>query len=117
MSLLFGYASDMELVEEDVDMDGNRIFDLPDPTTGSEAVTKGYADKHYSGGGGGDKGDTGPQGPKGDKGDTGLQGPTGPQGPQGPKGEREIPDPKVKRETKGITDRKVTNEIPDWADR
>ena len=33
MSLLFGYASDLELVEEDVDMNGNRIVDLPEPTT------------------------------------------------------------------------------------
>ena len=85
MSLLFGYASDLELVEENVDMDGNRIFDLPDPVEDSEPVTKDYADKHYSGsGGGGDKGDTGLQGPKGNKGDIGPRGPTGPQGPQGP---------------------------------
>ena len=51
MSLLFGYASDLELVEEDVDMDGNRILDLPEPTEDSEPVTKGYAEKHYLGGG------------------------------------------------------------------
>ena len=50
MSLLFGHAPDLELVEEDVDMDGNRIVDLPEPTTDSEPVTKGYADKHYLGG-------------------------------------------------------------------
>ena len=43
MSLLFGYASDLELVEQNVDMDGNRIFDHPDPTENSEPVTKGYA--------------------------------------------------------------------------
>ena len=48
-------------------MDGNRIFDLPDPMEDSEPVTKGYADKNYVGGGGA----VGPQGPKGDKGDTG----------------------------------------------
>ena len=73
MSLLFGYASDLELVEENVDdMDGNRILDLPEPTEDSEPVTKGYADKHYLGGG-----TTGPQGQKGDKGDTGQTGPTG----------------------------------------
>ena len=41
MSLLFGYASELELVQEDVDMDGNRIFDRPDPTEDSEPVTKG----------------------------------------------------------------------------
>ena len=40
MSLLFGYASDLELVEEDVDMDGNRILDLPETTEDSEPVTK-----------------------------------------------------------------------------
>ena len=33
MSLLFGYASDLELVQEDVDMDGNKIVDLPEPVT------------------------------------------------------------------------------------
>ena len=32
MSLLFGYASDLELVEENVDLDGSRILDLPEPT-------------------------------------------------------------------------------------
>ena len=31
MSLLFGYASDLEVVQEDVDMDGNRIVDLLEP--------------------------------------------------------------------------------------
>ena len=71
MSLLFGYASDLELVEQNVDMDGNRIFDHPDPTENSEPVTKGYADKHYSGGGSGATGPQGPRGQKGDKGDAG----------------------------------------------
>ena len=33
MSLLFGYASDLELIQEDVDMDGNKIVDLPEPVT------------------------------------------------------------------------------------
>ena len=100
MSLLFGYASDLELVEEDVDMDGNRIFDFPDPTEDGEPVTKGYADKHYSGGGG-DQGDTGPQGPKGDKGDTGPQGPIGPQGPQGPQGSKGDTGPRGPKGDKG----------------
>ena len=63
MSLLFGYSSGLETIEEDIDMNGNRIIDLPSPTTDSEPVTKGYADTHYSGG-------SGQQGPKGDKGDT-----------------------------------------------
>ena len=50
MSLLFGYASDLELVEENVDMDGNRIIDLPEPTTDSEPVTKGkrYVDREVT---------------------------------------------------------------------
>ena len=85
-------------------MDGNRIVDLPEPTTDSEPVTKRYADKNYLGGGTtspqgprgqkGDKGDTGSQGPqgplgqKGDKGDVGPRGATGSQGPQVPSGPR-----------------------------
>ena len=97
MSLLFGYSSDIQ--EEDLDMNNNKIINLPNPSTGSEPVTKSYADTHYSGGGSGqrgpkgDKGDTGSQGPKGDKGDTGSQGPkgdkgdTGSQGPKGDKGD------------------------------
>ena len=97
MSLLFGYSKD---IEEDINMNGYKITDLPSPSTNSEPVTKGYTDTHYSSGGGsgqrgpkGDKGDTGPQGPKGDKGDTGSRGPkgdkgdTGPQGPKGDKGD------------------------------
>ena len=117
MSQLFGYASDLELVEQNVDMDGNRIFDLPDPTEDSEPVTKGYADKHYSGGGG-DKGDTGPQGPKGDKGDTGPQGPQGPTGPQGPQGPTGSTwDQGDRRETKEIPDQKGTREILGLVDR
>ena len=82
MSLLFGYSSNLETIEEDIDMNGNKIIDLPSPMSNSEPVTKGYADTHYSGGGGpkGDKGDIGPQGPKGDKGDTGPQGPKGDKG-------------------------------------
>ena len=116
MSLLFGYSSEVQ--EGDLDMDNHKIINLPDPSTGSEPVTKSYVDTHYSGGGGGQrgpkggKGDTGPQGPKGgtgpqeakggtgaqgskgDKGDVGLQGPKGSKGykgdtgPQGPKGDK-----------------------------
>ena len=72
MALLFGYSSGLNSIEEDIDMNGNRIIGLPSPSIDSEPVTKGYADTHYSGGGGvsqgpqGPKGDTGPQGPKGD---------------------------------------------------
>ena len=103
MSLLFGYSSsssDLKNIGEDIDMNENRIIDLPNPLEDDEPVTKGYADTHYSGGDKGDtgaqgdkgdKGDIGPQGPKGDKGDIGPEGPkgdTGAQGPQGPKGDR-----------------------------
>ena len=64
MSLNFGYSPCLGTIKEDIDMNGNRITDLPSPASDSEPVTKGYADTHYSGGGG-------QQGPKGDKGDTG----------------------------------------------
>ena len=60
MLLLFGYSSCLETIEEDIDMQGNKIINLPNPSTGSEPVTKGYADSHYSGG-------SGQQGPKGDQ--------------------------------------------------
>ena len=79
MSLLFGYS--LEIQKGDLDMDNHKIINLPDPSTGSEPVTRSYADTHYSGGGGGQRG------PKGDKGDTGSQGPKGDTGPQGPKGD------------------------------
>ena len=75
MSLLFGYSSNIQ--EEDLDMNNNKIINLPDPSTGSEPVTKSYADTHYSGGGGGQRG------PKGDKGDTGPQGLKGATRPEG----------------------------------
>ena len=81
MSLLFGYSSCLETIEEDIDMQGNKIINLPNPSTGSEPVTKGYADSH--------SGVSGQQGPKGDqglKGDQGDQGPKGDQGDLGPKG-------------------------------
>ena len=87
MSLLFGYSSGIQ--EGDLDMDNHKIINLPDPSTGSEPVTKSYADTHYSGGGGGQrgpKGDTGPQGPKGDRGSPGPRGPAGSDGAQGPRG-------------------------------
>ena len=107
MSLLFGYSSGLATIEEDINMNGYKITDLPSPSTNSEPVTKGYADTHYSSGGGsgqrgpkGNKGDTGPQGPKGDKGDTGSRGPkgdkddTGPQGQKGDKGDTGSQGPK-----------------------
>ena len=88
MSLLFGYSSsssDLKNIGEDIDMNENRIIDLPNPVEDDEPVTKGYADTHYSGG---DKGDTGAQGPKGDKGDYGNTGSRGPKGDIGPKGDK-----------------------------
>ena len=99
MPLLFGYSSSLETIYEDIDMNGNKILDLPSPTSNSEPVTKGYADTHYSGGGGGS------QGPKGDKGDT------GPQGPQGPKGVS--PDCKVPKDPKVTPVREDLRVIPD----
>ena len=96
MSLLFGYSSEVQ--EGDLDMDNHKIINLPDPSTGSEPVTKGYADTHYSGGGGqrgpkggtGPKGDTGQQGPKDDTGTQGPKGNTGAQGPKGDKGDQRL---------------------------
>ena len=114
MSLLFGYSSGIQ--EGDLDMDNHKIINLPDPLTGSEPVTKAYADTHYSGGGGGgqrgpkgDKGDTGPQGPKGDtgppgpKGDTGTQGSKRDTGAQGPKGDKGDVGPEGPKGGKGDT--------------
>ena len=125
MSLLFGYSSGLSTIEEDINMNGYKITDLPSPSTNSEPVTKGYADTHYSGGGGsgqrrpkGDKGDTGAQGPKGDKGDTGSRGPKGDKGdtglqgskgdkgdtgPQGPKGDKGDTGPQGSKGDKGDT--------------
>ena len=107
MSLLFGYSSDIQ--EGDIDMDNNKIINLPDPSTGSEPVTKSYADTHYSGGGGGKrgpkgpKGDTGSQGPKGDTGTQGPKGDTGAQGPKGDKGDVGPQGPKGSKGDKGDT--------------
>ena len=84
MSLLFGYSSNLETIEEDIDMNGIKIIDLPSPTSNSEPVTKGYADTHYSGG-------SGQQGPKADKGDTGHK---------DRKGTRETSDYKDRRDLK-----------------
>ena len=113
MSLLFGYSSGLSTIEEDINMNGYKITDLPSPSTNSEPVTKGYADTHYSSGGGsgqrgpkGDKGDTGPQGPKGDKGDTGSQEPKGDKGDtgsQGPKGDKGDTGPQGSKGNKGDT--------------
>ena len=113
MALLFGYSSGLGTIEEDINMNGYKITDLPSPTANSEPVTKGYADTHYSSGSGrgqrgpkGDKGDTGPQGPKGDKGDTGSQGSKGDKGdtgPQGSKGDKGDTGPQGSKGDKGDT--------------
>ena len=73
MSLLFGYSSGLESIEKDIDMNGNRVINLPF-TIDSEPVIKCYTDTHYSGRGGGSQGPQGPQGIQG------LQGPKGDQG-------------------------------------
>ena len=73
MSLNFGYSPYLETIEEDIDMNGYKIIDLPSPTTDSEPVTKGYADTHYSRGGSGQRKET-----------------------------RETPDRKDRKETKAI---------------
>ena len=54
MSLCYGYSKSE--VQSNKDFENYyRITNLPDPTTDDQPVTKGYADKHYSGGGiGGD---------------------------------------------------------------
>ena len=89
MALLFGYSSGLSTIEEDIDMSRNRIIDFPDPVTGSEPITKAYADTHCSGGGTkSPKGDTGEQGPKGDTGAQGQKGDTAAQGPKGDIGSR-----------------------------
>ena len=86
MSLLFGYSSGFDDVqEEDLDMNNNKITNLPDPSTGSEPLTKSYADTHYSDGG---PGPVGPQGPAGSDGPRGLRGSPGPQGPAGGDGQQ-----------------------------
>ena len=102
MSLLFGYSSDIQ--EEDLDMNNNKIINLPNPSTGSEPVTKSYADTHYSSGGGsskGPKGSSGPQGPRGLKGSPGPQGPRGLKGSPGRDGSQGSPGPQGPRGLKG----------------
>ena len=61
------------------------IFRIPRKIA-NPLYTKGYADKHYLGGGGGDKGDKCDTGPQGDKGDTGPQRPKSDKGDTGPQG-------------------------------
>ena len=52
MALAYGFSKSEVNSNKDFE-DQFRIFNLPDPTTDDQPVTKGYADKHYSGGGGG----------------------------------------------------------------
>ena len=86
MSLFFGYSSGLETIEEDIDMQGNRIINLSDPATGSEPVTKAYADIHYSGGGSQSKGDNGDRGSPGSLGSKGDRGSPGARGLKGDRG-------------------------------
>ena len=93
MALAYGF--DGEIIGGDIDMEFNRILNLPNPTRNDEPITKGYADTHYSGGGAGgdrgpkgDKGDPGPKEGKGDPGPQGVQGARGLLGPVGPRGRR-----------------------------
>ena len=64
MALAYGFSKTQ--VDSDKDFeDQYRIFNLPDPMSDNQPVTKGYADTHNSGGGGqgiGPKCDPGPQG-------------------------------------------------------
>ena len=107
--LLFGYSSSLSTKEENIEMQGNRNIDLPDPVTDSEPVTKAYADMHYSGGSSskgpkgdkGDKGDQGIQGSRGDKGEKGDQGIQGSRGDKGEKGDQGIQGSRGEKGDKG----------------
>ena len=105
MSLNFGYSPPgLGRIKKDIKMNGHKILDLPSPTSGSEPVTKSYADTHYSSGG-----QRGPQGPKGDK------GPKGDTGLKDQKVTKEIPVHKGQKVTKEMPvrkDQKVTKEVP-----
>ena len=106
MSLLFGYSSGLGTVDSDLDMNNNKIINLPNPATGSEPVTKSYADTHYSGGGSskgdkGDKGDKGSPGRQGNKGYKGDKGSLGRQGNKGDKGDKGSPGRQGNKGDKG----------------
>ena len=100
MALTYGFSESE--VSSNKDFENQfRIFNLPDPTTDDQPVTKGYADTHYflrsTGGGTEGGGGKGPKGDKGDKGDPGSTGPRGPQGPsglQGPQGDQGMQGPR-----------------------
>ena len=53
-----------------IDMDDNRIINLPDPTRDDEPVTKIYAETHIKQGATGKKGEKGEPGPPGSFGGT-----------------------------------------------
>jgi hypothetical protein len=63
-----------------LDMNNNRIINLPSPSSSSDAATKAYVDANIG------EGSVGPQGEQGPPGPTGPAGPTGPQGPTGASG-------------------------------
>ena len=85
MALFFGFSKQGEEFngDNDLDMKGHRVTNLPSPIDDSQPVTKSYADTHYSGGSG-----VGTQGPKGPKCDEGEQGPPRPKGSRGPMGDK-----------------------------
>jgi len=69
-----------------LDMNSNRIINLPDAVDDSEPLTLGQIQDVLIPGPTGPEGPTGPTGPTGATGATGATGPTGPTGPAGPTG-------------------------------
>ncbi len=68
-------------MEADLDMDGNRILNLPAPVQDHEPLRLADVDLFIG------EGITGPQGPQGEQGEQGIQGPQGEQGIQGEQGD------------------------------
>src|SRR5688572_10490483 len=68
-------------MEADIDMDGNRILNLPAPNSEFEPLRLADVDPLVT------TGIVGPQGPQGDTGPQGIQGPQGEQGEQGEQGD------------------------------
>ena len=82
----FGLPDTGFTMKGDINMNINTIANLADPTANDNAVSKGYADTHYSGGTQGDRGPVGQTGATGTRGVQGPKGDTGQRGPQGPTG-------------------------------
>lgn len=89
--VLFRYnpTDDANQMREALDMNGQRIINLPPPVSDHEPVRKWDLD-NYPGvpGPQGEQGVPGPQGPEGQMGPQGIQGIQGIQGPEGPKGDQ-----------------------------